>query len=85
MDQFIKQENAKTDKELKQLAKMFESMKPSSAAPIFMAMEASVLLALLQHMKSNKTSAILAELPPQKAAKITEVMTYLAEGRREVV
>lgn len=76
-----KDQAATQEEHLKQIVKMFESMKPQAAAPIFSAMEPKVLLSILKQMKGNKTAAILAQLPPEKAAKITEVMTYVAEGR----
>jgi flagellar motility protein MotE (MotC chaperone) len=74
---------AKSDIEeshMKEIVKMFETMKPQVAAPIFAQLSPQVLLNILQKMKGAKIALILAQLPPEKAAKITEVMTYLAHG-----
>ena len=74
---------AKSDIEeshMKEIVKMFETMKPQVAAPIFAQLSPQVLLNILQKMKGAKIALILSQLPPEKAAKITEVMTYLAHG-----
>ena len=74
---------AKSDIEeshMKEIVKMFETMKPQVAAPIFAQLSPQVLLEILQKMKGAKIALILGQLSPEKAAKITEVMTYLAHG-----
>lgn len=76
----MKKKSAEEESHMKEIVKMFESMKPQVAAPIFAQLNPHVLLDILQHMKGQKTALILAQLPPGRAAKITEVMTYLAKG-----
>lgn len=79
--QFLLKEQKKKEKEsMRELVKVFESMKPQESASIFSRLEPRVLLMILQRMKGVKIAAILAQLPPDQAAKITAVMTDLAQG-----
>jgi len=69
------------EKNINEVVKMFESMKPQEAAPIFSNLPPRVLFLILERMKGMKTGAILAQLSPEKAAQITTVMTDLARSR----
>ena len=75
-----KESDKKEQAHMREIVKVFESMKPQEAAPIFSRLEPRVLLMILQRMKGVKIAAILAQLPPDQAAKITVVMTDIAQG-----
>jgi len=61
----------RNQKDLQDLGKMFEGMKPQEAAQIFLTLDLQIALRLIRHMKSAKASAILTSLPPEQAAQLT--------------
>ena len=58
-------------KDVQDLAKMFEGMKPQEAAKIFLVLDVQSALRLMRQMKHGKASAILTSLPPEQAAQLT--------------
>ena len=58
--------------EVDRLVKVFESMKPKEAAPRFVLLEDSVRLPIAAKMKERALSAMMAQMPPAEAKKLTE-------------
>lgn len=59
----------------KQLAKIYESMKPNDAAKILDKMESSLVVNLLTNMKNRNAAKILSSFKPVKAARISKQMS----------
>lgn len=59
-------------KDIKNLVKVYENMKPQEAARIFNDLELADLMIILHSMKTNKVSSILANMNPNKARIITQ-------------
>jgi flagellar motility protein MotE (MotC chaperone) len=57
--------------QIKSLVKVYESMKPKDAARIFEELEMDILLPVAQRMKEAKFAAILAQMNPDKAKRLT--------------
>lgn len=60
------------ENKLKSLVKIYEAMKPKDAARIFMQLDMPVLLDVVERMNERKVAAILAQLAPEKAKKVTD-------------
>lgn len=75
LDQYKSQE----DTNIRSLVKMYENMKPKSAAQIFNEMEMPVLLLIVDRMSERKAAPILAAMDPKKAKELT---IELAEERK---
>jgi len=58
--------------EVDRLVKVFEGMKPKDAAPRMTLLDDSVRLPIAAKMKERSLSAILAQMPPAEAKKLTE-------------
>ena len=58
--------------EVDRLVKVFEGMKPKDAAPRMVLLDDSVRLPIAAKMKERSLSAILAQMPPTDAKKLTE-------------
>ena len=61
------------------LVKMYSSMKPKGAALIFNELDKKVLLGIIQNMKPQPMSAILAAMAPAKAREITISLAGVAQ------
>ncbi len=70
----ISQADAKEAAEIDRLVKVFEGMKAKDAAPRFTALDDSVRLPIAAKMKERALSAMLAQMPPAEAKKLTEAM-----------
>lgn len=75
----LREQNAQTESQYNSLVKIYENMKPKSAARIFEELELEVLLPVIARMKERKIAPILAKMNAQKAKTIT---TELAQRRR---
>ena len=64
--------NAKSKKGLKQLAKIYSSMKPTDAAKILDKMDTKLVVNLLATMKDRNAAKILSSFKPEKAARISK-------------
>lgn len=64
-------------KNVKQLAKIYESMKPKDAAKILEQMESKLVVNLLTSMKNRSAAKILSSFKPKKAARISKQMSNL--------
>lgn len=65
------QRDEKVEKQLVDLVKMYETMKPANAAAIFDTLEQDVLIDVIRRMKPAKASPILAAMKPDRAREIT--------------
>jgi len=68
----LTQADGKEASELDRLVKVFESMKPKDAAPRIVLLDDSVRLPIAAKMKERVLSAILANMPPTEAKRLTE-------------
>jgi flagellar motility protein MotE (MotC chaperone) len=66
--------DAKQNSEVDRLVKVFESMKPKDAGPRMMLLDDSVRLPIAAKMKDRALSAVLAQMPPAEAKKLTEAL-----------
>ncbi|HEY3697507.1 MotE family protein [Phenylobacterium sp.] len=66
------QADSHEDEEINRLVKVFEAMKPKDAAPRMVLLEDSVRLPIAAKMKERVLSAILAQMPPPEAKRLTE-------------
>jgi flagellar motility protein MotE (MotC chaperone) len=60
--------------EVDRLVKVFEGMKPKDAAPRMMLLDDGVRLPIAAKMKERSLSAIIAQMPPTEAKKLTEAL-----------
>ena len=63
---------AEEEKKIKQLVKLYSSMKPKKAAGIVNAMDLTTAQRLFMNMKGDLAGKILAYVEPQRAARISE-------------
>ena len=68
------------ERSVARLAKMYENMKPADAAPILSALEMATILEVLSRMREREAARVLAEMPPDLAARITTGMSLGGEG-----
>lgn len=64
--------NLAEEKNIKQLVKVYASMKPKSAAEIVDKMDLTVVLQVFSHMKGEQVGQILGYVDKDRAAKISE-------------
>ncbi len=62
--------------EVDRLVKVFEGMKPKDAAARMAILEDSVRLPIAAKMKERSLSAIIGQMPPQDAKKLTESLAH---------
>ena len=79
IDNLIKKFNTQQNTKLKSLVKIYENMKPKSAAAIFEQLEMDTLLEVAEHMKERKLAAIMAQLGQERAREITVELRRLRE------
>lgn len=68
----LAQADQRKQAEADRLVKVFEGMKPKDAAPRMVLLDDSVRLPIAAKMKERALSAILAQMPPTEAKKLTE-------------
>ncbi|MEK0085945.1 MotE family protein [Benzoatithermus flavus] len=57
--------------DIAQMIKVYEAMKAKNAAAIFETMEPEILVSIVRGMRDTKAAAIIAEMTPEKARKLT--------------
>jgi flagellar motility protein MotE (MotC chaperone) len=82
-----RRERAKAEEEarqarLVQLTKIYETMAPEEAALRIEQLPRDLAVQVLSRLKSKTASAILAQVKPAKAAKLTEALVAQAEVSR---
>jgi flagellar motility protein MotE (MotC chaperone) len=70
----LSQSDTKQAAEIDRLVKVFEGMKAKDAAPRIVALDDSVRIPIAAKMKERSLSAIVAQMPPQEAKKLTEAL-----------
>jgi flagellar motility protein MotE (MotC chaperone) len=78
----LNQADQKQAGEVDRLVKVFEAMKPKDAGPRMMLLDDSVLLPIAAKMKDRSLSAILAQMPPAEAKKLTEALAARFAGAK---
>jgi flagellar motility protein MotE (MotC chaperone) len=68
----LNQADGREAAEVDRLVKVFEAMKPKDAAPRMQLLDDAVRLPIAAKMKERSLSAILAQMPPPEAKKLTE-------------
>jgi flagellar motility protein MotE (MotC chaperone) len=66
------------DKEKKRIAnlvKIYETMKPKSAARIFDELDMTVLLGVMERMKARKVAPVIAAMKPSRAREVTGALS----------
>lgn len=61
---------------MKSLVKIYEHMKPPQAALVFLKMDPSYVVDIMQYMREAKASLILAQLPSHLASYVTEQICH---------
>lgn len=69
--------------QLQNLVSMYENMKPKDAARIFDRLDMSVLLGVVQQMKTRKMAPILAKMDSAVAQRLTVELAKLAAQRTD--
>jgi flagellar motility protein MotE (MotC chaperone) len=72
IDGMLHEADQKQASETDRLVKVFESMKPRDAGPRMMLLDDSVRLPIVAKMKERSLSAVLSQMPPAEAKKLTE-------------
>lgn len=70
----LSEADAKEAAEIDRLVKVFEGMKAKDAAPRMVNLDDAVRLPIAAKMKERALSAIIAQMPPAEAKKLTESM-----------
>lgn len=78
------QGDAKQQAELDRMVKVFEGMKPKDAAPRMVLLEDSVRLPIAAKMKERALSAILSQMAPTEAKRLTESLAHRYTSARAV-
>ncbi|MFM8819868.1 MAG: MotE family protein [Phenylobacterium sp.] len=68
--------------EVTRMVKVFEAMKPKDAAPRMVLLADSVRLPIAAKMKEKALGAVLAQMPPEEAKKLTEALANRLEAVR---
>ena len=63
--------DAQSERQMLDLVKMYETMKPANAAAIYNTLEQGVLIGVVSRMKPAKASPILAAMKPERAQEVT--------------
>jgi hypothetical protein len=71
----LAQANGREATEVDRLVKVFEGMKAKDAAPRMVVLDDSVRLPIAAKMKERSLSAIIAQMPPQEAKRLTESLS----------
>jgi flagellar motility protein MotE (MotC chaperone) len=72
----LAQADGREASEVDRLVKVFEGMKPKDAAARMAILEESVRLPIAAKMKERSLSAIIGQMPPQDAKKLTESLAH---------
>ena len=70
----LAQTDTKQEAEIDRLVKVFENMKAKDAAPRMTALDDSVRIPIAAKMKERSLAAIVAQMPPSEAKKLTEAL-----------
>ncbi len=80
----LNQADGKEQAEVDRLVKVFEGMKAKDAAPRMVLLDDAVRLPIAGKMKERALSAILAQMPPAEAKRLTESLSRRFADARKV-
>ena len=67
------------EQRIARLVKIYETMKPKSAAEIFNRLDMNVLLHVIERMKENKSAVVLGKMDPTTAKNVTKELAKRKE------
>lgn len=67
----LKQYDAQEQAQIDSLVKIYSSMKPKEAAPIFDELDMDILLKVIDNMKERKSAPIIARMNPDRVSDLT--------------
>lgn len=70
----LKKYDAEEEAKMRSLVKIYENMKPKSAARIMERLDLKVLLSVVERMREGRTAPILAKMDPAKAKVLTTAL-----------
>jgi flagellar motility protein MotE (MotC chaperone) len=79
----LKSYDEKQTGEIQSLVKIYENMKPKSAAEIFNQLDLPILLEVIDKMSERKVAPVLAGMAPERAREVTEELAVLRKLRAE--
>lgn len=74
IERLLAQKSKSDEEKMYKLAKIYDGMDQAKLAEIFSQMDDSLVMAVLPKMKSNNASLILEYLPPQRSARISQIL-----------
>ena len=75
----VKAEEARQNKRIKHLVALYSNMKPKAAAEVMAAMDLDLAVDIFRQMRGREAGKILANIPPEKASKITQMLSEKVE------
>lgn len=75
----LRQIDRKEEEQILSLVKIYESMKPKSAAQIFEELDMETLLEVASRMREGKIAGVLAKMSPEAAKTLTEELATRIE------
>ena len=75
--EFMAGRDKRENEKLKKLAEFYEAMPPEQAATLFKSVDDDLAIKILDLMAPKKVGLILAQMPPDRAAKITKTFSTL--------
>ena len=73
--------DANEEEEIMSLVKIYETMKPKDAAPIFDTLDMDILLDIISRMSNIRSAPILARMDPARAQEVTELLAERLQSR----
>lgn len=74
IENLLENQSEEEKKRIASLVKIYEGMKPKSAASIFNTLDLDVLVAVLSNMSERRLSPILALMSPERARTVTIIL-----------
>ena len=65
---------------MQKLAKLYDGMQAPAVAQLMANLDDNTIVQLLPKMNAKQASAVLALMPPQRAAKLSKQMMTIAEN-----
>ncbi len=75
--EYMNQRDQREEGKLKKLAKFYESMDAEQAAPLVKDVSDEMLIKIFDRMDAKKAGGVLAQLPAQRAARLTQAFPKL--------
>jgi flagellar motility protein MotE (MotC chaperone) len=81
IEELLQAYDAQEDEQLMSLVKIYETMKPKDAAPIFNSLDLEILLEIISRMSNIRSAPILAQMDPLRAQQVTEELARRMQER----